>query len=53
MILTITTTHQPADDLGFLLHKHPAKLQSFDLSIGRAHVFYPEVSGEWDVIDAR
>ena len=42
MLLTITTTHQPATDLGFLLHKHPDKCQTFPLSIGRAHVFYPE-----------
>ena len=45
MLLTIRTTHIPATDLGFLLHKHPDKLQSFDLSFGKAHVFYPE-SGE-------
>src|SRR5215210_7955952 len=46
MLLTITTTHQPATDLGFLLHKNPARVQSFDLSFGRAHVFYPEASDE-------
>ena len=44
MLLTITTTHLPATDLGFLLHKHPDKFQSVDLSIGKAHVFYPESS---------
>jgi 3' terminal RNA ribose 2'-O-methyltransferase Hen1 len=44
MLLTISTTHQPATDLGYLLHKHPNRFQSFDLSFGRAHVFYPEVS---------
>lgn len=44
MLLTITTTHNPATDLGFLLHKHPERFQSFDLSFGQAHVFYPEVS---------
>jgi 3' terminal RNA ribose 2'-O-methyltransferase Hen1 len=44
MLLTITTTHRPATDLGFLLHKHPNRFQSFDLSFGQAHVFYPEVS---------
>jgi len=33
MLLTISTTHQPATDLGFLLHKHPDKFQSVDLSI--------------------
>ncbi len=44
MLLTITTTHRPATDLGFLLHKHPGRFQSYDLSFGRAHVFYPEAS---------
>jgi 3' terminal RNA ribose 2'-O-methyltransferase Hen1 len=44
MLLTITTTHRPATDLGFLLHKHPERVQSFDLAFGKAHVFYPEVS---------
>lgn len=44
MLLTISSNHQPANDLGFLLHKHPDRFQSFELSFGRAHVFYPEVS---------
>jgi RNA repair, ligase-Pnkp-associating, region of Hen1 len=42
MLLTITTEHRPATDLGYLLHKHPDRFQSFDLSFGKAHVFYPE-----------
>ena len=46
MLLTITTTYIPATDLGYLLHKHPARLQTFDLSFGQAHVFYPEASPE-------
>lgn len=46
MLLTITTTHEPATDLGYLLHKHPDKFQSVELSIGKAHVFYPESSPE-------
>src|SRR5215213_3681459 len=46
MLLTIRTTHRPATDLGYLLHKNPARAQSFDLSFGRAHVCYPEASGE-------
>ncbi len=46
MLLTITTTHQPATDLGYLLHKDPAKAQSFELPFGTAHVFYPEASVE-------
>ncbi|MEW4569715.1 3' terminal RNA ribose 2'-O-methyltransferase Hen1 [Tautonia sp. JC769] len=44
MLLTITTTHRPATDLGYLLHKHPGRFQSYDLSFGQAHVFYPEAS---------
>jgi 3' terminal RNA ribose 2'-O-methyltransferase Hen1 len=43
MLLSITTTNPPATELGFLLHKHPARFQSFDLSFGQAHVFYSEV----------
>lgn len=46
MLLTISTTHQPATDLGYLLHKNPARAQSFELSFGRAHVVYPEATGE-------
>ena len=42
MLLTISTTHRPATDLGFLLHKNPDRFQTFDLSFGRADVFYPE-----------
>jgi 3' terminal RNA ribose 2'-O-methyltransferase Hen1 len=44
VLLTITTTRSPATDLGYLLHKHPQRLQSFALPFGQAHVFYPEVS---------
>jgi len=42
MLLTITYTSPPATDLGYLLHKHPARAQSFELAFGQAHVFYPE-----------
>lgn len=42
MLLTITTTHRPATDLGYLLHKNPDRFQTFNLSFGQAHVFYPE-----------
>jgi 3' terminal RNA ribose 2'-O-methyltransferase Hen1 len=44
VLLTITTTHAPATDIGFLLEKHPAKVHEFDLSAGQARVFYPEAS---------
>jgi hypothetical protein len=46
MLLTLTTTHEPATDLGYLLHKNPAKLHSLELSFGKAHVFYPEATAE-------
>ena len=46
MLLTLSTTHRPATDLGYLLHKNPARPQVFDLSFGKAHVFYPEASEE-------
>ncbi|MEH0820645.1 MULTISPECIES: 3' terminal RNA ribose 2'-O-methyltransferase Hen1 [unclassified Micromonospora] len=42
MLLTLTTTHRPATDLGYLLVKHPDRVQSFELPAGTAHVFYPE-----------
>ncbi len=42
VLLTISTTHAPATDLGYLLHKHPERVQSFTESVGTAHVFYPE-----------
>lgn len=42
MILTISTTHEPASDLGFILHKNPNRVHTFALSFGEAHVFYPE-----------
>ncbi len=50
MLLTITTTHTPATDLGFLLHKHPDRVQSVDLALGKAHIFYPESSEEQTTI---
>src|SRR5215210_695067 len=46
MLLTIGTTHRPATDLGYLLHKNPARAQSFPLSFGQVHVFYPEATAE-------
>ena len=46
MLLTISTDHRPASDLGFLLHKHPDKLQTFPVSVGNVHVYYPESNEE-------
>ncbi|HEY7483134.1 MAG TPA: 3' terminal RNA ribose 2'-O-methyltransferase Hen1 [Streptosporangiaceae bacterium] len=46
MLLTITTTTSPATDLGFLLYKHPDRVQAFEQSFGTAHVFYPEATAD-------
>jgi len=46
MLLTLTTTHVPATDLGYLLAKHPGRVQTFEQSFGQAHVFYPEATDE-------
>lgn len=40
------TRERPATDLGFLLHKHPEKAQTYPTSHGTAHVFYPDASAE-------
>jgi 3' terminal RNA ribose 2'-O-methyltransferase Hen1 len=46
MLLTITYTGNPATDLGYLLHKSPSRVHSFEQVFGKAHVFYPETSAE-------
>ncbi|HRP05059.1 MAG TPA: hypothetical protein PLV87_09120, partial [Opitutaceae bacterium] len=46
MLLSLSTTHRPATDLGYLLRKNPGRPQSFNLSFGTAHVFYPEATNE-------
>jgi len=44
VLLTISTTHAPATDLGFLLHKHPDRVHDVSLPFGVARVVYPEAS---------
>ena len=46
MLLTVSTTHRPATDLGYLLHKHPDRVQEFPQSFGMVTVLYPEASDE-------
>jgi len=46
MLLTISTTYKNANELSYLLHKHPNKLQSFDLKVGHVKIFYPEYSND-------
>jgi SAM-dependent methyltransferase len=35
------TIESPGDELSYLLFKHPDRVQSFELPVGRATVFYP------------
>ncbi len=42
MLLTISTTHRPATDLGHLLHKNPDRMHEKPLAFGRALMAYPE-----------
>ena len=44
MLLTIRTTHRPATDLGFLLHKHPEHVHTREFPFGNATVFYTEAT---------
>ena len=46
MQLLITTTSEPATDLGYLLSKNPDRHQTFELAFGTAHVFYPEATAK-------
>src|SRR5215469_15957127 len=46
MLVTITYSQAPATDLGYLLHKNPARLHETELSFGKAYVFYPQASEE-------
>jgi 3' terminal RNA ribose 2'-O-methyltransferase Hen1 len=46
MFLTISTTHRPATDLGYLLHKNPSRVYSRRESFGVVQVFYPVASEE-------
>jgi 3' terminal RNA ribose 2'-O-methyltransferase Hen1 len=46
MLLTISTTHRPATDLGFLLEKHPARVHEVELAGGQVTVFYSQASEE-------
>ena len=46
MLLTIRTTHTPATDLGFLLHKHPDHVHTREFPFGAATVFYPEATAD-------
>jgi 3' terminal RNA ribose 2'-O-methyltransferase Hen1 len=40
VLLSITNTSEPATDLGYLLHKNPANVNSSEFGLGKAYVFY-------------
>jgi 3' terminal RNA ribose 2'-O-methyltransferase Hen1 len=44
VLLTLTTTHQPATDLGYLLHKHPDRVHEATLAYGQTTTFFPEAT---------
>jgi 3' terminal RNA ribose 2'-O-methyltransferase Hen1 len=46
VLLTIRTSHRPATDLGFLLHKHPEHVHTREFPFGTATTFYPEATDE-------
>jgi hypothetical protein len=46
MLLTISYNGNPTTDLGYLLHKSPFRVHSFEQVFGKAHVFYPETTPE-------
>lgn len=51
MLVTVTYRPEPgsgvdASVLGYLLHKHPARVQTFSAPVGDIHVFYPEATPE-------
>ncbi len=39
-----------ASDLGYLLHKHPDKAQSFSTAVGTAQVFWPDATAEHSTV---
>src|SRR5271163_3674064 len=46
MLLTISYTGNSAPDLGYLLHKSPYRVHSFEQVFGKTHVFFPESTPE-------
>ena len=50
MLLTISTTHRPATDLGFLLRKSPDRLHSVDLPFGQAqaNLFFQAIAKRYE-----
>ncbi len=45
-VIKISTTHHPATDLGYLLHKNPGRVHDIDVTFGRCAVLFPEATEE-------
>lgn len=45
MLLTLRAAIS-GSELGYLLHKNPARMHSFELPFGQAHVFFPELKSD-------
>jgi 3' terminal RNA ribose 2'-O-methyltransferase Hen1 len=46
VLLTISTTHRPPDELGYLLAKHPDRVHRAALPFGTATVCFPELGAD-------
>ena len=46
MLLTVTYAGNQATDLGYLLHKSPFRVHSFEQVFGKTHVFFPETAAD-------
>ncbi|MEM1008503.1 MAG: 3' terminal RNA ribose 2'-O-methyltransferase Hen1, partial [Myxococcota bacterium] len=44
MFLTLSTTHAPATDLGYLLEKHPDRIHRRSLPFGEVLAFFPQAT---------
>lgn len=51
MLLTIATRRETATDLSYLPHKQSDRFQTFALSFGKAHVFYPQAEENYCVAE--
>ncbi len=45
-MISIATSHRPATDLGYLLHKNPARIHELSLNIGEGWVSYSQATEE-------
>lgn len=46
MLLSLRVLGALGSDFGYLLHKNPTRTHEFELTLGKAYLFYPEVTPE-------